>query len=108
MPGGLEAAPDSGHVPETMRNQLPPVLDMNPDGSFRAPPRPPLALRIGAIALVVAVLTGALAVAVLVFWFALALIPVAIAAALIAWVAFRVQLWRIRRSARGPRAVFRA
>jgi len=91
-----------------MRNRPPPELDMNPDGSFRAPSRPPLALRIGAVALVVAVLTGALAAAVLVFWFALALIPVAIVAAVIAWVAFRIQLWRIRRSARGQRAVFRA
>jgi 4-hydroxybenzoate polyprenyltransferase len=90
-----------------MQNRRPPELDMNPDGSFRTPPRPPLALRIGAVALVIAVLTGALAAAVLVFWFALALIPIAIVAALIAWVAFRIQLWRIRRSARGQRAVFR-
>ncbi len=81
---------------------------MNPDGSFRTPARPPLALRVGAIALVVAVLAGALAAAVLVLWFALALIPVAIVAFVIAWVAFRIQLWRIRRSARGRRAVFRA
>jgi hypothetical protein len=90
-----------------MQNRPPPELDMNPDGSFRTPPRPPLTVRVGAIALVIAVLTGALAVAVLVFWFALALIPVAIVAAVIAWVAFRIQMWRIRRSARGQRAVFR-
>lgn len=90
-----------------MRNRLPPQLDMTPDGGFRQPPRAPLATRIAAIALVVAVLAGTLAVAILVFWFALALIPVAIIAALIAWAAFRVQLWRIRRAARGPRAVYR-
>ena len=31
-------------------------------------------------------------------WFALVLIPVAIVAALIAWLAFRYQLWRTGRS----------
>ena len=80
-----------------MKTRLPPELDMTPDGGFRAPPRPPLTTRIGAVAVVVA----------LVLWFALALIPVVVIAAAIAWAAFRVQLWRNRRAARGARSVYR-
>lgn len=80
---------------------------MTRDGAFRDPPRPPLATRVAAYALILAVVTGALAVAALAFWFALALIPVAIAAAAVAWIAFRIQIWRLRRSGRFQRAVFR-
>jgi hypothetical protein len=40
-----------------------------------------------------------LALAAFALWFALVLIPVAIVAALIAWLAFRYQLWRTGRSA---------
>jgi hypothetical protein len=88
----------------------PPQLDMTPDGRFRSPQRPPgmpLAARIGAWALLVAVGAGAIGVAALALWFALALIPVAVGAALVAWVAFRIQLWRVRRSHGFRRAVYR-
>jgi hypothetical protein len=74
------------------------LIDMTPDGDFVEPPTPPLTERIGRWAFVIAVLAGGLAAAVLMLWFALALIPVAIGAALVAWVAFRFQVWRIRRS----------
>ncbi len=57
----------------------------------------PLAERIGRAAIVVAVLAGLLGAAALALWFALALIPVVLAASAVAWVAYRVQLWRIRR-----------
>ena len=90
-----------------MQNKLPPELDMTPNGAFRAPPRPPLAARIGVIAVVIAVLAGAFAAAALAFWFALALIPVAVVAGVIAWVAFRIQVWRMRRSGSPQRSVYR-
>lgn len=74
------------------------MIDMTPDGDFVAPPTPSLTERIGRWAVVIALLAGGLAAAALALWFALALIPVAIGAALVAWVAFRFQMWRIRRS----------
>ncbi len=72
---------------------MPPQLDLLPDGSYR-PRRPPVAARIFAWAIVVAVLAAALAVAALALWFALILIPVVVVAGLIAWLAFRYQVWR--------------
>ncbi len=93
-----------------MYSRQPPQIDMTPDGRFRDPPAVPLATRIARTAVVVAALTGALAVLILMLWFALALIPVAIGAALIAWAAFRFQLWRMRRasaSGAGARSVYR-
>jgi hypothetical protein len=72
-----------------------PVLDMTPDGQFRDGPRQPGALaKLGGIAMLVAILAGALAIAALALWFALAIIPLAIAAGLIAYAIFRFQLWR--------------
>jgi hypothetical protein len=69
-------------------------IDMHPDGSFREPAKPPLAARIFFWAIVVATITGSIVVAALALWFALALIPLAIGAAIIAYLAFRFQLWR--------------
>jgi hypothetical protein len=85
-----------------------PELDMTPDGRFRAPPGTPLATRIARTALVIAILSGIAAALILTLWFALALIPVALAAALVAWAAFRFQLWRVRRASRGRRDLYRA
>ena len=79
---------------------------MTADGRFRQPLRPSLPVQIGLVAAVVAVLAGAIAAAGLVLWAALTLIPVAIAAAAIAWIAFRIQMWRVRRAAAGRRAVY--
>jgi hypothetical protein len=76
-----------------MSDRVPPELDLLPDGSFR-PRRPPLAARVFRWAVVVALLAVTLALAALALWFALVLIPVAIVAGLIAWLAFRYQLWR--------------
>jgi hypothetical protein len=84
-----------------------PELDMTPDGRFREPPGTSLATRIARTALVIAVLSGVVAALILALWFALALIPVAIGAALVAWAAFRFQLWRMRRSARNRRDLYR-
>jgi hypothetical protein len=83
-----------------MSERRPPELDLLPDGSF-APRRPSLAARVFRWALVIAVLAVALALAAFMLWFALVLIPVAIVAGLIAWLAFRYQLWRTGRSSAG-------
>ena len=85
-----------------MSDRRPPEIELLPDGSYRAR-RPPIAARVFAWAVVIAVAAGALAVAAFALWFALILIPVVVAAALIAWLALRYQLWRARQ--RGwPRA----
>ena len=73
-----------------------PVLDMTPDGRFRPPPRPtlPLATRMALAAGVVAALAAALGVAALALWLAFMLIPLAVGAGVVAYLAFRFQLWR--------------
>jgi hypothetical protein len=87
------------------------VIDMTPDGAFidgRPGGGPPLSTKIIAVAVLVAVLAGAIGIAALALWLALTLIPVAIAGALIAYGVFRVQLWSARRrSLGGQRHLFR-
>lgn len=78
-------------------------IDMGPDGSFRETGKPSLAARIFFWAVVVATVVGSIVVAALALWVALALIPLAIAAALVAYLAFRFQLWRAGGSLRGGR-----
>jgi uncharacterized membrane protein YoaK (UPF0700 family) len=77
------------------------TIEITPEGEIRQPERPPLAMRIALIAAVVALIAGAIAAAALALWVALALIPVAAIAAVVAYLAFRFQLWRSRRSFRG-------
>jgi fatty acid desaturase len=79
-----------------MSDRRPPELDLLPDGSYR-PRRPPIAARIFAWAVVIAVVAAALAVAAFALWIALILIPVVVVAGLIAWLAFRFQVWRASR-----------
>ena len=86
-----------------MSHRSPPELDLLPDGSYR-PRRQPVAARIFAWAIVISVVAGALAVAALALWFALILIPVMLVAGLIAWLAFRFQLWRAGQRGWRPRA----
>ncbi len=84
------------------------VVDMTPDGRFAPPPRLPLATRVLGIAVLVAVVAGGLALASLALWIALMLIPIAVVAVLIAYLAVRWQAWRAGRSSvRGQRDVFR-
>ena len=95
-----------------MENRKKPIIDMTREGEFVDPPKgpsfgdasflppfgaskPPLAARIGRTAILVAVLAGLLCAAALALWFALALIPVVLAASAVAWVAYRIQLWRM-------------
>jgi hypothetical protein len=77
-----------------MSDRYPPQLDMLPDGSFQQPPRPPILTRIFLWAVVVAVIAGGLAAAAFALWLALFLVPVALLAGVVAWLAFRFQLWR--------------
>lgn len=81
-----------------MSERFPPELEMHVDGSFRSPPRPPLLTRIFLWAAVIAVIAGGLALAAFALWLALFLVPVALIAGVIAWLAFRFQLWRARNS----------
>jgi hypothetical protein len=90
------------------RNSGGKVLDMTLQGDFVAPPASPVAGRVLAVAVLVAVLAGALALAALLLYLALVLIPVMIGAGLIAYAAFRWQVWRARRaSLGGQRDLFR-
>jgi hypothetical protein len=90
-----------------MSDRVPPELDMRADGSFRLPPRPPILVRIFIWAAVIAVIAGGLALAAFALWLALILVPVALLAAVIAWLAFRFQLWRARSSISGQRDIWR-
>jgi len=74
------------------------VLEMNADGSFRTPQRPPLSARIGRVAIVVAILAMLVALASFAL-FALAIaVPVAAGAGLVAWATMRFRAWRAGRS----------
>ncbi len=83
-----------------------PTLDLRPDGSFapRNPRRPgpaiPWPVRIGLIAGMLALGAAAIAGAALALWVALMLLPVIAVALVVAWIAFRVQIWRVQRSRR--------
>lgn len=90
-----------------MSDRYPPQLDMLPDGSFRKPPRPPILARVFLWAVVVAVIAGGLAAAAFALWIALLLVPVALLAGVIAWLAFRFQLWRARNAASRQRDLWR-
>ncbi len=57
----------------------------------------PWSVRIGLAAVLVAVVAAAIVGAALVFWLVLILLPVIVVACLVAWGAFRFQLWRARR-----------
>jgi uncharacterized membrane protein YdbT with pleckstrin-like domain len=74
---------------------------MTPDGQFidQRPETP--SEKLVRIAVIVAVVAGMAAIAALALWVAMALIPLAIAAGLIAYGAFRWRQWRLGRSAGG-------
>jgi hypothetical protein len=80
-----------------MRDRMPRLLEMTPDGEFvpqRAGPAWPLRLGVGAA--LVAVAAAALTVAALFLWVASVLLPVALVAGAVAYGAFRYQAWRAR------------
>ena len=80
-----------------MNTRQPPLLDMTPQGEFRAPAfRLSWPMRIGLVALGVSFVAGVVASFALLIYLALILIPVALAAGVVAYVAIRLQLWRSR------------
>ena len=84
--------------PSPWQQPAAPLLDMTPEGGFRAPAgRPAWGLRIGVAAAAVAVLGLALLAAAVAAWLVAMLLPVVVVAGLVAWVALRFQMWRARR-----------
>jgi hypothetical protein len=80
-----------------MDNNRRPVLDMTPDGGFRAPTGPTLSTRIIGLAVLVAVVAGAVAFAAFALWIALLLVPVFLLAVLIAVGTLRFRIWQAQR-----------
>ena len=84
------------------------IIDMTLEGEFVSPPpppAPPIGARLMVWAIVAMVLIVAAANGALTFWFVVMLLPLVFAAALIAYLAFRYQMWRAGRSftiRRGP------
>lgn len=72
------------------------LIDMDLEGHIRTPSAPPLMARVLRAALLIVALGAMLAAGLLAFGLALALIPVVIMAGLVAWGAFRFQMWRNR------------
>lgn len=87
------------------------IIDMTPEGEFTRPPGSPgrlpwptplpWLLRLAVAGALVALILGAVALAAFAFWLAATLLPVVIIAAVVAYAAFRVQLWRAGRGFRG-------
>jgi CHASE2 domain-containing sensor protein len=73
------------------------VIDINPDGSFATPARPPLSARILRAAIAVAVIAGLLALAAFAIASLLVLIPLALGAGAVGYGAWRWRLWQARR-----------
>lgn len=90
-----------------MSERRPPELDMLPDGTFRQPARPPIMTRVFFWASVVAVIAGGFAIAAFLLWISLILIPIALLAGVIAWLAFRFQIWRAQGFASRKRDLWR-
>ncbi|MGI4977842.1 MAG: hypothetical protein ACRYG6_12950 [Janthinobacterium lividum] len=108
-PGGLTNFP--GMIKQGPAHTSPwshpatPTLDMTLDGGFAAPrARPAWGLRIGGAAALVAVIGLAVIGAALAIWLVATLLPVVLIAGVVAWVAFKVQAWRMRRGRAMTRA----
>jgi hypothetical protein len=70
------------------------IIDMTLEGEFVAPPAPPIGARIMLWAIVAMVLAVTVLIVAVTFWFVVMILPLVLAAALIAYLAFRYQLWR--------------
>jgi hypothetical protein len=73
------------------------IIDMTLQGEFTAPPsppKPPLGARIMLWAIVAMVLSVTVLIVALTFWFVVMLLPLLLGAALVAYLAFRYQIWR--------------
>jgi hypothetical protein len=84
------------------------IIDMTLEGEFVSPPlppRPPIGARIMLWAIVVMELAVTVLIVAVTFWFVVMILPLVLAAALIAYLAFRYQMWRGARAftvRRGP------
>ena len=74
---------------------------MTIEGEFRTPPKPPVLNRMLVWAVLIAVISGAIALAAIALWLALIILPIAVAAAIVAWAIYRYQAWRAGTSIRG-------
>ena len=72
------------------------IIEMTLEGEFVSPPRPPIGARIMIWAIVAMVLSVAVLIVALTFWFVVMILPLVLAAALVAYLAFRYQVWRGR------------
>ncbi len=79
---------------------------MTLNGEFVSPPKAPLSSRIMVWAIIIAVIAGGLTMAALALWVAMIILPIAIAAAVIAWAMFRYRMWRAGQSFGGQRHVW--
>jgi hypothetical protein len=73
------------------------IIDMTLEGEFvapPAPPTPPVGARIMLWAIVAVMLSLAALIVALAFWVVVMILPVVLGAALVAYLAFRYQLWR--------------
>ena len=80
---------------------------MTLNGEFIAPRKAPIGSRILLWAIIIAVIGGALSLAAFALWLALLILPVALAAAVIAWGVYRFQVWRAAKSLGGQRNLWR-
>jgi hypothetical protein len=94
---GLEPEPTARHI-RGMKDRRPPELEMTVNGEFVSPPTAPITSRIFMWAIVIAVLAGALSLAAFALWIALIILPVAFAAAVVAWAMFRYRVWQAQRA----------
>ena len=91
-----------GHV--VHMNRVPPTIEMLPDGSFRVPPRRPLApfsAKVMLGALLVAAVALSVAMAVLAIWVVSLVLPVIIIAGAVAWAMYKFRRWQLLRSHQG-------
>ena len=80
-----------------MRDRPPQLLDMTLRGEFvAAPRRSAWPLRLGVGAALVAVVASGIVLAALFLWVASILLPVALLAGAVAYLAFRYRAWRAR------------
>ncbi len=84
-------------------DRIPPTIDMLPDGTFRAPPRPPrlpFSTKLALGGILVAILGASLAVAFLAIWVVSLILPVVIIAGGVAYLAMKYRRWQLLRGQR--------
>jgi membrane protein implicated in regulation of membrane protease activity len=90
-----------------MTERSAPELDMTLEGEFVSPPRLPITSRILVWVILIAVIAGSLTLAAFALWLALLIFPIALGAAIIAWVLFKFQVWRGQKSLGGQGDLWR-